>query len=957
MLSEQFAEEEKFEICLEVTVTAILGHCLDKSSAKVFENELNVCSEKDNDRSEKISKQLPKTSVEDSRNDGVVFERLAERVNSAKTSKSETDVRRVLSKSSLSNTNVIHSTTSQENKLYETASVVKSLHPSRVASQASVAENSFEQAEQHHSFTTQPTDVTIISSIHPQTISNLFLRGSECAYKLGKPETSLCFATKLLQVPQSFMDSVTVLKAYTQLGFLGTKYYEPNLAVLCYMKVRSKCRELLSAKNASENETEICTIKHENTLELSMLLKDLGIYEDGEELLKEFFAEVEVVEQDNLMRAYGILGEIELAQKRYGEAISSYKTQLALCLKYNDREGLVLTHSKLGNTYQASGNNKTAMEWFQHSFHTANTVNDPFCLATACNCVGEGLIAQNLPQEALTYFEKQLDLSTAIDEQALRIHALFSIGKVYQSLRFLQHAEFFLKRALLEAKDWKLPVDDIAENLVRVLRTLGKHRESLKLLHEVLDHLEHKFYKISGYKIVTSHSLLDKLNTCVDHILVLLAEKGRHPEAFQLAERSNCVVLNQMLAYRAYVQGSQTISTTKYLDHTELYLIVSTSNKVVLYYRVVQNGFMVWIIGPKEGMIDFHWCKVPSSTPFRGMIEELMNGLLQPEDPLANYTCEHRKVSTKPQAASVTPKAARPKKSSRCSSRFDNTSDASTSRSKDSPQSRPISRSSTSKDFLLELSKLFIFPIEEMLTSIADIRSHDLVIVNSSFLSIVPFSALHTSSGIALADVASSVQLLPCISVLRHVEENSEDSRKGISIIGNPVIKFPGMHVGFQGHVQPELLEKEIGDVAILLGTVPDVGWSATKEHFLRECSSSSLIHLSTYGSHDQGTIVLAPIADIDPRVVSRDSWEITLQDILASRHSPDVMVLNLGCGCRNQFEELADFKASLPLAFILAGVKTVVMPTWSTPQNALLSCLRQFYKNICDVSMMHQFY
>jgi CHAT domain-containing protein len=187
-------------------------------------------------------------------------------------------------------------------------------------------------------------------------------------------------------------------------------------------------------------------------------------------------------------------------------------------------------------------------------------------------------------------------------------------------------------------------------------------------------------------------------------------------------------------------------------------------------------------------------------------------------------------------------------------------------------------------------------------------------------------------------------------------KNNEEDSPKGISIIGNPEIKFPEMLAGFQGHVKSDFLESEISDVAILLGMIPNVGASATKEHFISEFNSSSLMHLSTYGSHEKGTIILAPVADINPRVVARDSWEITLEDVVVLRNAPDVVVLTFGYGCRNRFKELATFNAYLPLAFMLAGVKTVVMATWSTPHDALLASLRKFYKNISDVSARNRF-
>jgi CHAT domain-containing protein len=115
-------------------------------------------------------------------------------------------------------------------------------------------------------------------------------------------------------------------------------------------------------------------------------------------------------------------------------------------------------------------------------------------------------------------------------------------------------------------------------------------------------------------------------------------------------------------------------------------------------------------------------------------------------------------------------------------------------------------------------------------------------------------------------------------------------------------------------------------------------------------------MHLATHGSHERGAIILAPVADNDPRVVARDSWEITLEDIVVFCRAPEVVVLTTSYGCRNQFNELATFNGYLPLALMLAGVKTVVMATWSTPQNALLACLRQFYKKISDVSVTNNF-
>ena len=966
-LSERLADQEKFDVCLEMIVTAITSHCLDESAVENFKNELNDCSRID----ENITgENCPKTSAEatvdssaDSKNMKIVLEQFTawentERIPKAETEEmanslnvhckldrlSETPVKKNFKvdtgencqKSSNVETNL---KTVQEGKMNEK----KALHPSYTSRQSSDDSQNTDHVEQLDSSNKQPTQIAFLQDIESQTINEMLLQASDCSHKLGKLETSLWFANKLLQNSQTLEDVISTLKAYSQLGLLHTRYGDHDFGILCYTKVRSKCREVLAGKKPLVEEIAISAIHRETTLKLCELFKELELYEQTEEFLKEFFSKVETVKQANLVKAYGILGEVELAQSRFTEAIKSFKTQLALYLKYDDQKGLVVAYSNLGKACRASGESKSAMEWFQLSVDAATNGNDPLSLAIAYGSMGEDLLFQNNPQKALAYFEKQLDLATDIDQHTLRIKTLFSLGKTYRDLRLFQHAEFFMKRALFEAVDLKLPREaKMIESLVGVSITLGKCNEGLKLLYEVRNSLEEKFQSITGRRIVISHPLIDKLNTCVDQILTLLVDEDKADEAFVFAERNNCIIFNQMLEYKANVQGSEMPLTDQSMNLKELYQVVSDTSKIVLYYRVARNGFMVWIITPENGMVHFHWYKAPVGSSFNEMVETLMDGLLQPADPLASYSCDHRKIPD------------------------ESTAEHSSSRSKIVPQGAFLSKDipkSTIKstnipqDFLRELSKLFIFPIEEVLTSIPRMRSHDLVIVNGSFLSMIPFTDLCISTGCTLAGLANSVQLLPCISILKHLEKNKNDPPKGISIIGNPEIKFPEMLAGFEGHVKPDFLEKEINDVAVLLGAIPNVGALATKEHFLHEFSSSTFMHLATHGSHERGTIILAPVTDNDPLVVARDSWEITLEDIVACRHAPEVVVLTTSYGCRNRFKELATFNGYLPLALMVAGVKTIVMATWSTPQNALLACLRQLYKKISDVSSSNNFF
>ena len=968
LLSEKFAEQKKFQVCLEMLITVILIHCLDEKNSKAFKNELDICSKMDNVEDGKnikactFQQNMKHENMETKSNHTILssmrgsnlqskedIDKLTEQPTKGNL-KAETK-----SITSLGGYTKIETDmeTLRGSKLNEKirSSVFQNLHSGIECQNGSVgAKNSESVSDCDDKFpdcVSKEPAITFLPNSDEQTIYVMLLQSSECCHKLGRKEMSLLFAKKLLDYAQASNNSIHVLKAHSQMGILCVKSGDYDAGVFHYTKVRAKCREVLATKNRMDQEIEISSIERENILNLCSLFKDLELYEQAEGFLKEFFSTVEVVEQHSLVKAYGLVGEVELAQNRYEEAIKTHRIQLALCLKYDDQKGLVLTYKCLGKAYLASGNNVSAMEWFKMSLHAANNLNDPFCLAIAYSCIGEGLLFQNSPQQALTYFEKQLDLSTTIDEQALRIQALYSLGKTYQSLRLFQHSEFFFKRAIQESKDLKMHLEEkYKESLVQVLLILGKSAEALKLLLEIRDALEARFQRIREHMIVVSHPLLDRLNTGVDQILELLAEQGRLDEALKLAETTNSMLLKDMVAYKAHVQGSEMDSSAKKcMDLSELYQIVNDCNKVVLYYRVVRNGFIVWVLAPTHGIVHHHWFKAPPNSSLEEIIEELMNGLLQPSDQLVNYSCDHRKVFKDP---TLTQDTLPSPTASHRGSPLGSTS-----------KSRCVPQSSTANDFLRELSKLFIFPIEEALIQL-DSHNHDVVIVNNSFLSVVPFTDLHFSNGTTIADFADSLQLLPCISVLKiiMVEKNFP---KGMAVIGNPEMRFPEMQVGFRRHVQRGFLEQEINDVAVALGTIPEIGSSATKEVFLSEFNSTALMHLSTYGSHEHGTIILAPIPDIDPRVVtrgnargiSRDPWEITLADIVALQNAPEVLVFSSGTGCRNEFRELVGFNDCLPLALMLAGVKTVVMATWSTPQNALLACLRQFYKNISDVSMI----
>ncbi|XP_046844173.1 tetratricopeptide repeat protein 28-like isoform X2 [Xenia sp. Carnegie-2017] len=833
-----------------------------------------------------------------------------------------------------------------------------------------------------------------LRDIEPETRNDILESVSECCDKRENAEASIWFAQIMLSTSIRMDDKISALRAYNRLALLHRKYGKIDESLLYFKKTREKYREFTAIENKfrGKRHFEVSVIEREALLNLSILYRDMEQYDQAGILMKEYFSRLNLIEQDKLIEAYHLLGDVESLQGRYEDAIRSFRIQLALCMQYNDKNGLAMAYSSIGKVFLKCFDVLSANEWFQLSLRALNTSGekDYLCAKTYKN-FGEALLNQNNPRQALFYFEKTLKIAIDIRERMIGIEAMHEIGRCYKCLGIFKQSEFFLKRALLECQGSGMLLEDkIKEDLAGMLLAVGRFNEGLKILYELRNHLESKLEKLSQLKLVTKNPLFKRLNVCIAKIVNILVDKARIVEAFEVAEKGNSLILKQMLDFRTRIGFVEMTFDDLYTNLDDLYKIVRARNKVVLYYKILNNGFIVWVIGPSQDRPKYYRHSAPCSSPFGNTIASLINGLLTRQDRLANYDCDHRKTVDSVSGFNTVNKL-------RCSSShlrslifnqisasptdlgcsdwktneiFQNDLSPYTLKSKyidslssqgqavedDRQRSAEAAPNTPSlacgKNCLQKLSELLIFPIEKMLTEIPDLNVRDLVIVSNSFLRIVPFSDLLTSHDKHLTNLVNSVQILPCVSVLKLLELNCNITPKGIAVIGNPDENFQAMRNILKRKPQPDFMEKELNDVAILLGSIPDVGARASKENFQRKFCCSNLIHVAAYASLDEGTITFAPIPEIDPRVMendARDPWEINLEDILAFRSAPDVVVLSSGYGCRHHFNDINAFGTHLPLALMLAGVKSVVMTIWTTPQIACLTFFREFYKNISN--------
>jgi CHAT domain-containing protein len=258
-------------------------------------------------------------------------------------------------------------------------------------------------------------------------------------------------------------------------------------------------------------------------------------------------------------------------------------------------------------------------------------------------------------------------------------------------------------------------------------------------------------------------------------------------------------------------------------------------------------------------------------------------------------------------------------------------------------ESSPASIEAASSEWLRQLYRILIHPIEDLLPASPDAG---VAIIPQQLLFLVPFAALEDSNGVALVE-KHTLWFLPSLRTAEASRtsgiKRSTESPGTAVVVGNPTMPVLSDQRPSQMRF-PSLpgAQREAVAIATMLGTRALLRDEPDRDTVLNLLPAATIVHLATHALSDDlnglsGVIVLAPKGNRSPY--------LTVQDVLMTGLVADLVVLSACNTGRGRIT--ADGTVGLVSSFLSAGAATVVASLWRVSDDSTTFLMSEFYRNL----------
>ncbi len=242
------------------------------------------------------------------------------------------------------------------------------------------------------------------------------------AYRNNKPDTSLLFAEKALQMSEKIGFEKGKGNAYYQMGLVHSAKGKYAQALVSYQKSMT-IAEKLGNKNMIANNLNMMGVVYERQSNYPQALE----YYQKSITIKEKLGEMEGV-------AYSLnnIGNVYQLQGDYPQALASHQKSMAIKEKMGNQKGVSASLNNIGNIYRSQGNDPQALASYQKSLEIEEKLDDKAGIATKLNNIGSTYLNQgNLPK-ALEYCQRSLEIREKLGDQKGMASSLNNIGLSYE---------------------------------------------------------------------------------------------------------------------------------------------------------------------------------------------------------------------------------------------------------------------------------------------------------------------------------------------------------------------------------------------------------------------------------------------------------------------------------------------------------------------------------------------
>ena len=613
--------------------------------------------------------------------------------------------------------------------------------------------------------------------------------------------------------------------------------------------------------------------------------------------------------------AYGNLGTCYSSLQQYDKAELCFTKQLEIAEQIGDEAGKSCAHGSLGTCYSAFRQYDKAIHHYRLYLNIGKRIGNKLDEGKAHGSIGICYFSTGQYEKAKYHTEIHLSMAKQIGNKAEEAAARSNLSAYYLSLEQYQKAE-------LQAE------------------------ESLQCFEKLFENTpKQDQFKISiRDTFISTHRLLTEI----------LLNQGKTKESLAVAEKGRARALAELMHHSVSSRHVDVLI----LDFCGIIEFAKSLHSLVIYLSFSLSGVNEWIIQLNG---DIQLKKGPKTQSVAAAEQEIMSLITKAHKQdmtrcIAN--CEDRSLSflypedETENDIEKTDSFVAPELldslvlldiSSTSSSTIESVMDKErgiTTRAvhPDVPDKRTCSAKTpdgSETNPLKTLYQLVWAPLQE------HVKGNQVVVIADGMLNLVPFSALMNEDGHYVAE-SLQVRLVPSLSTAKMILDRPQEPGSEASplIVGDPDVSVIFPKVG-----RLPCARKEAQMIGHLFGVQPLTGENATKESFLQNAESASLIHIAAHGDMKRGEILFALNTGINRETAKKEDYLLQMSDLEQKHLKAKLVVLSCCNSARGQVR--ADGVIGIARAFLGAGARSVLVALWKINDEATLFFMRIFYQHL----------
>ncbi|XP_035685485.1 tetratricopeptide repeat protein 28-like isoform X1 [Branchiostoma floridae] len=560
-------------------------------------------------------------------------------------------------------------------------------------------------------------------------------------------------------------------KAYVNLASLCEQEGQVYEAIMYYIRLLTVGDDIRASLDDEKRFRDYWSTELERGihLNLSIAYKKIRQFSRALHHGKDYMQLIESSNQPELMKqAHYHMATLYEAGQDYKQALAQYNLFLSFCKEAEDEASTALAHGCLGNLYASVCDYKQALLHHEEQLDLMEKEDNEGAQMMAHLHLAEVLIKTEEFEDARVHLQESLQLSRELDQPELECRTLLKLGDLFSEQGRHQHALYYYEQAQTLVEDEDQPdLHTICQfhvaHMSQFSTSLKELETARRTFEELIPIYEDQARRCDEEEVQLPEDLGRSLQLAYDGMLSSLSKLGNTDQALEYTECHRRQNLLWTLNVRPQIPdcsklfedpGSLANLVGRFdpLKIQQLFDIVNVTNKTVLYYSVVNDSLLLWVLQPGKGVARFYKSSTKENfvEKCRGCIA-LIRKVEGQSSPC--YDIENRSLPRKKAEVYEVKKANLRASQSKKEFRKELEEEVEESSKKMDPPRMPFK----------ELYNVLIAPVEDLLSALP--LHSDLVIIPDKDLLQVPFDLLKDFKQRCLCE-RFQITIVSCLYVL-----------------------------------------------------------------------------------------------------------------------------------------------------------------------------------------------